>query len=220
MAENEQANDQAQQNNVVDQNPQNEQFLLQKQQLEETNRKIDEFQRQMDAMITSQYEKQNTYQEQPQQYYNDPLIDNFGEEGAAAMQAAFQRQNMITLYNLKNIEGRQIYGDRWNALNYVDKKTGVQGNKVLDAVANHGFSNLEDALHYVEYKNGISHNTPNNNQVQGQVEQKTQQPKEEPYTPTTGGVSAPIQTFNQDNNGYMSFEDAVDKALADQGIKT
>jgi len=82
---------------------------------------------------------QPQYTQVPQQQA-DPLVDQFGYEGAEAIRGQNQQILQQTqqaqyqaLYQLEEFKGKQQFGEEgWNNHNYIDPRTGETKNRVMD----------------------------------------------------------------------------------------
>jgi len=87
------------------------------------------------AMMQQQYSPQYA----PPQPTSDPLVDQFGAEGAAAIRAqqsqvaqGVYQQLFATEYARQEEVGRQKHGEAWSKFDYTDPATGQRGNTVMD----------------------------------------------------------------------------------------
>lgn len=74
---------------------------------------------------------------QQQQQHVDPLVEQFGVEGAQAIRQGvaqpLYQQLFLSEYQREETLGKAKYGEEaWNKLNYVDPMTGEQKNKIMD----------------------------------------------------------------------------------------
>lgn len=90
------------------------------------------------AVAAERQRLQSMYQPAPQQQA-DPLTDQFGPEGAAAIRAQQQtvaqgvyQQLFAAEYTRQEEAGRQKYGEAWSKHDYTDPTTGQRGNAIMD----------------------------------------------------------------------------------------
>lgn len=98
----------------------------------------------------AQYQAALQRQSRPQQGYQpitqnqgnqtqQQLVDQFGHEGAQAIQGLLQntqqqlsQQQFISEYNREYAAGEQKHGTDWRKFDYIDPNTGVNRNQVMD----------------------------------------------------------------------------------------
>lgn len=106
-----------------------------------------QFEAERQAFEQARYQNQGYQQQsyptqvqgQSDQAYQQQLVEQFGHEGAQAILAdrAYTQQqlNQVRFESLKSQEefkGRMKYGEAWDKFNYIDPRTGLTSNRVLD----------------------------------------------------------------------------------------